>query len=130
MQPRNLFRQMIESVMEKYQNYSIKKNYIRAFWEFYSAFNLSYSVLKFYNQFEMSRKEIRIRNRFFKKIFEKGKLEDKDFQKASKYINKDREIITKTIDFLDKMGDSDGNFVLDTNREDYIAVLASEVQGI
>lgn len=130
MQPRNLLRQMIESVMEKYQNYSIKKNYIRAFWEFYSAFNLSYSVLKFYNQIEIKKRDIRIRNKLFKKILEKGKLDEKDFQKVNKHINKDREVITNAIDFLDKLGERNENIVLETDREDYIAVLASEVQEL
>lgn len=126
-----ILRQMIEHKIEAYQNYSIKKYYPRAFWQFYQALSICLAISKLFNLKPiLTNSEINGRNIIYNKIISKGRLNEENFKKMSKFISNDFKIIFSTLEYLDKLNESTESNVSDIERDQFIGVLACEIENL
>jgi hypothetical protein len=125
-----IIRQMIEKKIESYQNYSIKKYYPRAFWQFYQALSISLAISKLFNLPTLTTPEINARNIVYNKIISKGRLSEENFKKINNFISNDFKIIFSTIEYIDKLNESTESNVSDIERDQFIGVLACEIENL
>ena len=125
-----LLKQAIEKKLEAYQNYSIKKYYPRAFWQFYQALSICLAVSKLFNLPTLTKSEINGRNIIYNKIISKRRLNEENFKRMSKFISDDFKFIFSTIEYLDKLNESTEANVSDIERDQFIGVLACEIENL
>lgn len=125
-----LLKMMIEKKLENFQNYSIKKYYRRAFWQFYQALSICLAVSKFYNLPTLAKSEINGRNIIYNHISSKGRLNEENFKRMNKFINNDFKIIFSTIEYLDKLNEGTETNVSDIERDQFIGVLGCEIENL
>jgi len=114
--------------MEKYNYYSTKKYTIRSIWKFYQAINLCISFLKLHGIDTLNKKDIKRRNKLYSKIFLNKKLSEQENIKINNFINQDTKIINQGIELMDKIKESNKEVLVDFVRDDFVAILGSEVE--
>jgi len=125
-----LLKQILEKKIEAFQNYSIKKYYPRAFWQFYQALSVCLAISKLFGLPTLSNSEINGRNIIYNKIISKGRLSEENFKKLNKFITNDFKIIFSTIEYLDKLNENTEANISDVERDQFIGVLACEIENL
>lgn len=124
-----IFKQILEKKLENFNNYDLKKWYPKAFWQFYSAFTLSVCILRL-NGFEvkLDKSDVKKRNSLYKKILLSNKMSDVQLGKMHNFIKKDMDVIILALEFIDKLKDESSSYVGYFNKDDFIGILASEIE--
>jgi hypothetical protein len=118
-----LLRHMIEKKIESSQYYQLKKFYGKYYWQFYQAFCLSCAVL----HIKLEKRDIKIRNKLYRKILLKKGLSNKQEEKMNNLMNLDMETITKALDYIQKINETSSTFIATYDKDKFIGILAQEL---
>jgi len=126
-----LLKQIIEKKIDSYNNYLIKKHYPRAFWQFYQALSICLAISKIYDlSYNLTKKEINTRNIIYNDIISNRKMTEEDFKLITRFISNDFKIIFSTLEYIEKLNESSEANVSDIERDQFIGVLACEVENL
>jgi hypothetical protein len=126
-----LLKHIIEKKIDSYNNYLIKKHYPRAFWQFYQALSICLAVSKIYDlNCTLTKKEINSRNIIYNEMIYNRKMTEINFKLITKFISNDFKIIFSTLEYIDKLNESSEANVSDIERDQFIGVLACEVENL
>lgn len=120
-----LLSQIIRKKLDLYNEFMLRRYYIRALWNFYCVYNLSSAYLNYQEERNYSRKRQRVWNRFFN-IFMTKKNDDNTFRMIQVFINKDMQIIIKALNQMEKSDEKSDGVVGDLYKHGTIGMLAYE----
>lgn len=112
---------IIEKELEQKNFFLIRKYYLRSFWKFLQIYNLSIAILESYEGIEFNYKEINLRNYFYKDLLLNG-IDSQKFRKMVNYMQKDFDLINKTITLLNGIKDTQTNYEGSYYRKGVIGV--------
>ena len=123
-----LIEQILHKKLELSEEFIINRYYLRAIWHFYGCYNLSLALLKSANVLDIKdKKMINRRNRLWKKLLlGYKKLDEKKFKKIQEIMNKDKIIIIKALNYLNKQAEDPNYTIGDFYRKGYIGIQAWE----
>jgi len=125
-----LISQIIQYNLSRYNDYMIKRRYIRGIYKFYCSYMLSVSFLRIYEDFKLPEKDIKIRNILYQQIFGRKEISKKQFEIINNLISSDMKIVIRAIETLDKIQGEKSSYVSETNRDDFVAILGSELENL
>lgn len=96
-----LFKDIMEKRLDKKNFYELRRFYLRAFWEHLQIFAIAVSVLNI----QITKKEIRRRNKLYKNILLKGTTTEQDIRRINKIMNKDFKTISDSINYIQKLNE-------------------------
>ena len=116
-----LFEQLIRKKLDLYEESFITKNYKRAVWHFYVAYNISCSIAQF--QDPLIRKKNRLYKRF---LLSQEHVNSRVFKKIQKIMRKDMDVIIEAVRVIDKKKEEAGYEFGEYYRPLSLGILAYE----
>lgn len=126
-----IIKQMIEKKVDKYNDYFIKKWYLKAFWQFYQALCLALAISRVFGlEDNLDKRGIKKRNALYVNMITRAKINEDDFRILNRFISKDFEIIFSSIEHIEKLNSNSETNVSDIEKDQFVGVLACEVEEL